>query len=696
VAKGVYRTVKMTGQLSALLFTILVTLTFPLKSVEATPLFYDLSPLSEKSPAIKSALEFLDRPSEELLKDSIKEVDQVLKALDMYLASAADPLDKGSARWLKGSLLRHVGRIPESRTAFEALIQGSESLRDIAYVELYDLMQDSKEMAQSIERLLEIGPWVPQYAYQYKKAILYLIKEKQQKRAAEGVSKILDRSLSPGLRQGLEKRLVELWGQIGEPGKAKSLLMRTWWSAKSEKKRTKAWNTLRTLGAKPSFYAQLARVVLKANRGNVKGARKKLRMFKGISSRQKRMHRWGLSVLNRFRSDRRPFTIRKLSRMRKHIPKKALPYFLYGYALVMKSAKEPLKAAKFLHEIAHRFPKHHLAAAAALEVGRLLTRYGEQVEGMGAYQRAIEMAPRGSFHREGLWRVGFAAFLSGEYKRAASMMGDIVTRYGGEREALGILWAEKAGYWRARATERSGDVELAAFLYRRLVANFPMSWYGFWSKKRLNKLVVTGRARLEAGSSPLEGMRVYERPVSDLRVVRRPALDLAVMFLRLGHEIQARRSLASMNVAGELPGSGRVLLSALYHRAGRTERAQRLLKKGGIFVAVPGKDDASYFEDMFPEQYRQMIEKVSHEYQMPVELSAALVRTESRFNPRARSGAGALGLTQLMPKTAKAVGRRLLGLKRVGRWLLRRPEPNLKIGLRYLKELLEHSKGMLP
>ena len=73
-----------------------------------------------------------------------------------------------------------------------------------------------------------------------------------------------------------------------------------------------------------------------------------------------------------------------------------------------------------------------------------------------------------------------------------------------------------------------------------------------------------------------------------------------------------------------------------------------------------------------------------------------LVRIESRFNPRARSGAGATGLTQLMPKTARAVGRRLLKMKRVGRWLLRRPEPNLKIGLRYLKELLEHFKGHSP
>jgi tetratricopeptide (TPR) repeat protein len=665
-------------------------------SAKTGSLFYDLQPLSKTSPSVKKALALLDRPSEELLKGDPKVLNEALVDLDSFASRATEKIDRTATLWLKGSLLRHVGRKTESRTVFEALLKSSESVRDLAFVEIYDLMEDSSEMRTSIERLLQIGPWVPQYAQHYKKAILYLMKSKDFHAAAEGVSRILDRSLSPGLRQALQRRLVELWTQIGQAGRSKALLMRTWWSAKSEAKRTKAWKKLRELGAKPSFYAQLARLVLQANRGNVKGVRKKIRMFKGIGTNQKRMYRWGQSLLNRFRSDLRPFTLRKMRRMRKHIPKKAKPYFLFGYALVLKTDKDPLEASKLFHEIADKFPEHHLAAEAALEVGRLLTHHGEQAEGMGAYQRAIEMAPRGAFHRAGLWRVGFTAHLAGEYKRAASMMRDIVSRYGGEREALGILWAEKAGYWQARATELSGDVQLAGLQYRRLKANFPMSWYGLWAQKRLEQLVVTGRVRGEEEKPTSWGMTIYEAPFDELRIVQRPALDLAVMFLKLGYEIQARRSLSSMNLAGELPGSGRVLLSALYHRSGRSKRAQRLLKKSGIFVASPGKNDAEFFSTMFPDEFRPLITTISSDYGLPTELSMGLVRIESRFNPRARSGAGATGLTQLMPKTARAVGRRLLKMKRVGRWLLRRPEPNLKIGLRYLKELLEHFKGHSP
>ena len=59
------------------------------------------------------------------------------------------------------------------------------------------------------------------------------------------------------------------------------------------------------------------------------------------------------------------------------------------------------------------------------------------------------------------------------------------------------------------------------------------------------------------------------------------------------------------------------------------------------------------------------------------ELVAAVVKTESRFIPTARSGAGAQGLMQLVPKT--------------GRWMgatnLMNPADNVKAGAKYLKYL---------
>ena len=69
----------------------------------------------------------------------------------------------------------------------------------------------------------------------------------------------------------------------------------------------------------------------------------------------------------------------------------------------------------------------------------------------------------------------------------------------------------------------------------------------------------------------------------------------------------------------------------------------------------------------------------------------ALVRQESRFNPNAKSGAGARGLMQLMPGTASFVAR-----DRTYRWNKRsklfEPELNLKLGQKYISMLLKDKK----
>ncbi len=70
------------------------------------------------------------------------------------------------------------------------------------------------------------------------------------------------------------------------------------------------------------------------------------------------------------------------------------------------------------------------------------------------------------------------------------------------------------------------------------------------------------------------------------------------------------------------------------------------------------------------------------------ELAFRLVRVESNFNPRARSYAGAMGLTQLMPGTARSIDRRMADRSR-----LLDPDANLRVGFRYLRTLLRHYDG---
>jgi len=78
-------------------------------------------------------------------------------------------------------------------------------------------------------------------------------------------------------------------------------------------------------------------------------------------------------------------------------------------------------------------------------------------------------------------------------------------------------------------------------------------------------------------------------------------------------------------------------------------------------------------------QYDRTIDMVARQHKLDPELLHAVVRTESAYNPSAVSSAGATGLMQLMPGTAKRYG-----VKDI--W---DPLDNLRGGARYLRDLLD-------
>jgi soluble lytic murein transglycosylase len=94
------------------------------------------------------------------------------------------------------------------------------------------------------------------------------------------------------------------------------------------------------------------------------------------------------------------------------------------------------------------------------------------------------------------------------------------------------------------------------------------------------------------------------------------------------------------------------------------------------------------FELRFPTPYREVVRGYSQQLALDEAWVYGLVRQESRFSADARSSAGAVGLMQLMPTTARAVAKRF-GIAGVDRSSYHAVDTNISLGTYHLRQLLD-------
>lgn len=91
---------------------------------------------------------------------------------------------------------------------------------------------------------------------------------------------------------------------------------------------------------------------------------------------------------------------------------------------------------------------------------------------------------------------------------------------------------------------------------------------------------------------------------------------------------------------------------------------------------------------VYPLKYENLVVQSAAEFNIPPTLLAGLIFTESRFNEKATSRVGAIGLTQVMPATGAAIATRL-GIANFKTDDLYRPEIAIRFGAYYVRNLLD-------
>ena len=99
-----------------------------------------------------------------------------------------------------------------------------------------------------------------------------------------------------------------------------------------------------------------------------------------------------------------------------------------------------------------------------------------------------------------------------------------------------------------------------------------------------------------------------------------------------------------------------------------------------------------YLRTRYPLEYESIVTTHARNHDLDPALLAAVVYAESRFDPNAESAAGAVGLMQLLPETARGIALRTGGTRFVAADL-RDPEINVRYGSWYIDHLRAHYDG---
>ncbi len=108
----------------------------------------------------------------------------------------------------------------------------------------------------------------------------------------------------------------------------------------------------------------------------------------------------------------------------------------------------------------------------------------------------------------------------------------------------------------------------------------------------------------------------------------------------------------------------------------------------GGFLYLQRTEPPWYARLWYPLRYATIVRVHATENHLDPALLAAVIESESKFDPNARSSAGAIGLMQLTPTTAKGIALYTRGTRfRVSD--LTDPDINVRYGAWYLRHLLD-------
>jgi soluble lytic murein transglycosylase len=298
----------------------------------------------------------------------------------------------------------------------------------------------------------------------------------------------------------------------------------------------------------------------------------------------------------------------------------------------------------------------------------------------------------GKYTAKAAWIAGFSSHLVGSSTVAIAIFEKFLA------DEPYHPTAPRARYWLARSLEEIGERERAGDLYSALVQRSPLGYYGLLADQRLQNMGVS--AAMDP-LPPVPSPQSVEEVISLLGPERPLGVDRAAALFASKLKREGVEELIGLMDHFRKTGDtqGATLVVDLFQIFGKDAWAFLLARRVTEGDEPNDLERRPYYwrvwRHAFPTPFEEEVRFASSENQLDPFLLYSVMRTESLFRPESVSPVGARGLMQLMPATARWIGKQDRRARTHAK-RYKKSDSNIWLGAWYVRHLLDQYKGDVP
>lgn len=365
------------------------------------------------------------------------------------------------------------------------------------------------------------------------------------------------------------------------------------------------------------------------------------------------------------------------------------------YQLALGYAKNRLwaNARTTVEEMRSKFPNGKLTPKTVIAVGMAARDAKNKPDEIYFLRSAVASFPQAIEVAQAQFELAWLEHENNNFQESSRMLTEHLARYVDRDNAN----RGKAGYWAARDSERAGKIAEACALYDATVYRYSANWYGYIALQKLTAL--RGRGQCQTPPNFPSGSLIPKAVENLKQITVAPETSTAKELERASKSEELSTvglfdwSIDELKEAQKTAvNSPKINLSLAKHYRLKGDQVNALLSLAKsypdysqMFPEELGREEWDIF---YPLTSWNDIKYWAKQRNLDAYQVAGLIRQESIFDPKAKSGANAYGLMQLLIPTAQLMARKYGASSPVSGSSLFNPPLNIELGTAYMQEQL--------